>query len=415
MRKRILGVSVSAVLLAVTVLGIPAAIATARIVTSDQRAALQRAALRAAVEVSPTYLAGDPVELRAHAPGVSIAVYDVHGVRFSGTGPATLDHFAQDSLRGSTVSTTAHGKFVETVPVSTGERVIAVVRAASPQSGVRLQILAWWLVLVAGGAVAALCAVALAARQSRRLAAPLTELSAAATALGGGDFTTQVKASGVPEMDEVASALQRTSARLAELVERERSFNAHASHQLRTPLTRLQLELEAGQSGDEIALRRATSAAMGVADQLSQTIDDVLHTTRAASTGETFALDELLDECVRRWQPVLAANSRPLRLQLGPSLHVRAGRAAGRQILHVLLDNASRHGSGVVTVRSRESHGAAAIDVSDEGSVAPIRLSGHDGLGLGMAAALALAQDGRLLVEQPPQGTRFTVLLPVAD
>jgi signal transduction histidine kinase len=44
------------------------------------------------------------------------------------------------------------------------------------------------------------------------------------------------------------------------------------------------------------------------------------------------------------------------------------GRVVG-QILDILLDNASRHGVGAVTITSRDIGDAAAIDVADEGSL----------------------------------------------
>jgi signal transduction histidine kinase len=243
--------------------------------------------------------------------------------------------------------------------------------------------------------------------------APLSALTKAAADLGDGDFSTRAEPSGVAEIDEAGDSLNRTAERLASLIDREQAFSAQASHQLRTPLTQLQLELETGLDQGGVALHDAASSAMATADQLSQTIDDVLLLSRQGVSSDSFNVEDLLEQCRSQWQGPLASVGRPLRVEVGQPLRAAASLPASRQILHVLLDNAFRHGRGQVTLRARESHGAVAVDVLDEGSAPPISLTGRSSMGLPLADSLASAEGGRLLVDQRESGTRFTVLLPL--
>jgi signal transduction histidine kinase len=94
------------------------------------------------------------------------------------------------------------------------------------------------------------------------------------------------------------------------------------------------------------------------------------------------------------------------------------GRAVG-QILDILLDNATRHGVGAVTITARDIGDAAAIDVADEGSLPgpttePFARdassdSGH-GIGLGLARSLAEACGGRLYIASEAP-TTFSLVL----
>jgi len=414
-RSRILWVAVTSVVLAVTVLGLPLAFAVSHIVTNDERGELEQLALRAAGGVSPDYRAGDPIELPVTEPGVQLAVYDDRGRRISGDGPTALSASTRAASSGSVAQADEHEQLVEAVPVTSGERVIAVVRASSPESAVTARTLRWGLALLGGCFFAALCAIMFAAWQSRRLVRPLEDLARAASELGAGDFSVRAAPSGVCEIDAAGASLNRTAERLGSMIDRERSFSTHASHQLRTPLTQLQLELESGlEQGGEM-LREAASAAMLSADQLSQTIDDVLELARGDEEGAGFDVEELLNQLRDVWQGPLASNGRPLRVVIDRPLRVACSLPAARQIMHVLMDNARRHGQGAVTVQARDSHGAVAIDVVDEGIAAPITLAGDGRLGLSLARSLAGAERGRLLVDQRGPGTRFTVLLPAGS
>jgi signal transduction histidine kinase len=405
-RRRILVVALSAVLLAVLLLGVPLTVAIQRNAVSEERGELERAALRAATAVSPSFRSGDPVELPASPSPIEVTLYDTSGHRVTGPGPATLAAARTAASSGGVVDADGDGTLAEAVPVSVDEQVIGIVAAASPTSDVRTTLTRQFLELAVLAFVAIAGAGAFAFWQSQRLARPLRELAQAATRMGTGDFGARAPHSGVPEIDETADALATTAGRLSAYVERERAFSARASHQLRTPLTRLRLELEAGMVDEALA----------TTDHLSQTVDDVLALTREERPqGWEFGLEPVLTEIVDAWHGTFALDDRPLRLRVDASLEVAASEAAVRQVLQVLLDNAYRHGAGVVTVTGREAAGVVAVDVTDRGTAPvpwPPPTGTSTGMGLALARSLAQSLGGRLLLDQAEDGTRFTLLVP---
>ncbi|MCW2797730.1 HAMP domain-containing sensor histidine kinase [Nocardioides sp.] len=416
MRRRILTVALSAVVLAVVLLGAPLAVAIERNAFTEERGELERAALQAAVAVSPSYRTGDPVELPPVEPPVEVGLYTVAGTRVAGNGPTLLEPEVRAAGQGTVVDGNVDGVLIEAVPVGAGEEVIGVVRASSTRSSVRATVAKELLALGGLTLLALLGAGGFAFWQARRLAIPMRALADAATELGAGDFSVRPPVSGVAEIDRTSDALTATARRLSEQMDRERSFAAQASHQLRTPLTRLRLELEAGLAGGEGELDTAARDALVTADDLSQTIDDVLALAREPHGPSTeFDVEELLTECVARWRGSFAAEDRPLRLVVDGPPHASASRVAVRQVLQVLIDNAYRHGRGTVTITARESGGAVAIDVADRGS-ADVTWPAADAtpgrLGLAMARSLAASQSGRLLLSSDSSGTRFTLLVP---
>jgi signal transduction histidine kinase len=261
--------------------------------------------------------------------------------------------------------------------------------------------------------LAAIAALAL----TRRLTGPINRLSEMARGIEDGTPPKRSTHSGIPEIDTVADALNQSATRLGELVARERAFSANASHQLRTPLAALRLELESrelrGADMDE-PLRQI--------DRLDDTIDTLLAAARDQQRErEPFDVSSLLDEVRVAWAGPLADGGRAFVLAAPRDLHpARAARGAVREILWILVDNAVRHGDGTVRVQARSVDGSVAIDVADQGpgvadpSQIFARRSGSGrGIGLALARALAEADDARLdLVDATPGRTTFTLLLP---
>ena len=255
---------------------------------------------------------------------------------------------------------------------------------------------------------------------SAAIARPLGRLRTAAMALGRGDFAMRAPRSRIGEINEVASALDDTATRLGDVVERERAFSAQASHQLRTPLTSLRLavetELETGRDDHTVVLYEVLTEA----DRLDQTITDLLTLARGSVDRGPVDLAGVVRAAEDRWHGRLAAVDRPLRTTIDAELGSAHGSAAAiGQILDVLLDNALRHGAGVVTISARPVAGpGAVVGVADEGpgvdDAASIfdasTRSGH-GYGLSLAATLAAAEGARLRLAATGPDPVFEIFL----
>lgn len=428
MRKRIVALTVAAAVLAITLFGLPLAVGLAKYYLDDQRSELERAADSTALAVADALAEDAPMPVVQSGVGV----YGMDGRLVAGDGPPLADDIVVGAMQGAEGHDDQGGDLLFAVPVTDGGKLVGAVRARAPLTAPYLRAGATWLGML-GLAVAALALTWLVARRmAARLARPMEELSLTAQRLGEGDFTARTQESGVPEIDSVGAALDTTGTRIGDMIARERAFSANASHQLRTPLTGLRLQLESALDRPDADLRAAVRGGIATADRLERTIYDLLALARnpRADTGPV-DLRALLTEARHEWAPLLHARGRRLTVTAdgAPAPHVAA--AAVRQILAVLLDNAATHGAGTVTVTARDAGGALAIDVGDEGAgVDGLELfsrrgdqrgdqcgtdgratSGH-GIGLPLARSLAEAEGGRLWLSRPAPPV-FTLLLPV--
>jgi signal transduction histidine kinase len=447
MRRGITRVALITAVLAVVVFGVPLAFVINRLLLGNEQTELERIALRAAVSIPADVTSGhDPVKLPRTEASMRLGVYDLTGRLIIGTGPARADADVRRALAGSLSDRGNHHDLVVAVPTSDNHRVVAVLRASSPRAAIAAQSRDVWAAMAGLAILAFAAAASLAMVQARRLARPIERLEAAAEQLGGGNFSVRAEPSGIEEIDRAADALNKTAERLGDVVARERAFAAHASHQLRTPLTGLRLTLDTALNTPGADLGSAARSAIQTADELSRTVDDVLSLTRpTVEPARPLDLVELLSDAERRWHGLLAAAGRPLRLQVNDPPLARAAEAAVRQIVDVLIDNAYRHGRGAVVITVREATDAAAVDVQDDGCTTGVDLLPDDllpddllpddvlpddvlpdegpanswstgrHLGLSLARRLAEAENGRLLHAGTEQRTRLTLLLPAAD
>jgi signal transduction histidine kinase len=424
MRRRILVSMVALTALAVVVLAVPLGIAIGRVYRDREVSRLERDATRLVAAIPPDGLhAGDPIELPAASRHIVHAVYDDRGALVTGDGPATAPVEVRAALAGRVTDNRDGTTLAAAVPIHANERVVGAVRAAEPWQVVAGHQRSSWLLISGIAALALAASAAVAWRLSSRLVVPVDQLARFAVRLGDGDFSSRVALPGPPELNRAADALNRTADRLGDRLARERAFTSDVSHQLNTPLTSLRLGLESALITPDTDLAGAVGAAVDEVERLERTVATLLamarDQTEAASCDATSVCEDVADRC----RGALAATARPLRLELDRQLPAAACPAdALREIVTVLVDNATRHGRGAVTMRTRAAGGGVIVEVEDEGpgltgdpAEAFMRRSatatGH-GIGLALARSLAEAHGARLHVSRARPHPVFMLAMP---
>lgn len=420
MRRRIALAILAVTAGALALFGLPLAVAVQRVYRDGEIIRLQRVATDATQSVSEQPAGTDPAELPL-AGSTRLALYLPTGRRISGIGPATADPATRRALQGRVSDATRPGRLIAAVPVARRERVVGAVRAERSDVVVARRVWRTRALMAAIALIVLAAAAGLSSLLARRLVRPIDELAGAATRLGEGDFTSRARGGGGTELDAAAGALNNTAQRLGAMVERERAFSADASHQLRTPLAALRLDLESEQVTG--ATPGGIDRALVQVDRLQDTVSTLLEAARdVGPADQRVDLAAVLAELHAVWHGRFAAEGRPLRISPPDEpLLACASPGAVRQIFEILLDNAHRHGAGAVAVSARPVHGAVMTEVSDEGpgmSGDPEAVfarrspaaTGH-GVGLALARSLAAADGGRLVLQRPGPRPTFSLLL----
>jgi signal transduction histidine kinase len=410
-RRRLVLSTLTAVLLAVCLLGIPLAIAGDLLLADQSR---------------------HDVEQRARALALSV---DHRIAEHESVDPAQLSEALGGPLRGHVLGATVHSPTgdwrvgsIPTGPAYVGESATTsgvIVRVSVARDDVRLDMLRAGGVVFGISIIAVGAAVALGLVQARRLSRPMVQLAGNAERLGGGESRLVPINSGVAEVDQVEEVLERSARRMAATLAAERDFTSDASHQLRTPLTALSMRLEeiAGADTVESAQEEARIALVQV-ERLTQVVQDLLARSRRAhhDSRQAIDLDSVVMQQRQEWSATFDSARRSLVVDGERGLQVQATAGALAQVLATLLDNSLVHGAGAVCVTTRSAAGSVVIEVSDQGSGVPpdlgqrifarsVSSAGSTGLGLALARDLATADGGRLelLHGRPPVFAIFLI------
>jgi signal transduction histidine kinase len=396
------------VIATVALFGIPLGFVLDRVVHEDAQSRLDRDATRVSVELTKGDLVSEPEDVVIAALKHVVSSEDHVIVRYPSGRTVVVGAPITNAMVAS-----AEGPQNTTVTIS------------QPVDDVDNLVTRALFLLVLAAVVALGGALALALVQSSRLSAPLARLARSATRLGEGDFSLANPTTGLPEVDEISVALDRSAASIDRLLRAERSFSSHASHQLRSALTGIQLRLEELAANDDPEVRAEADAAFEQASRLNGMIDELLALARTGRAGIVtgFDLSDLARQHVNDMQPVLAHAGRRVAVETNGAVPVIAAVGAVGQVLDILLSNAARHGKGTVKVRVSADGRRARLDIEDEGSGIPDcdidtlfnaneQTDGH-GIGLSLAHTLVRTEGGTLSLAQsrPPV---FRVELPLA-
>jgi signal transduction histidine kinase len=299
------------------------------------------------------------------------------------------------------------------------------------------------LTLVVAGLLAVAAVVVIAVVLSSRLTQPLQRVAAAARQLGQGDLSARAAGGPDRESNELAAAFNAMAERVQRSEMLRRRAASDMAHDLATPATVLESQLQAMVDGvvpaDREQLDRARAAAgalSGVIVQLGELVD--AESAVLQRRPQVMTLGELLAEVQRAIEPLFREKGVALAVgEAPPSVRVELDPTQVGRAFRNVLANAAQHSPPGATVEVAVEPRAAevAVRVTDAGrGIAPEDLShvferfyradqargtgeprSGSGIGLTIARELLAANGGGIAVERTgPEGTTFAITLPLA-
>ncbi|MGW6693338.1 ATP-binding protein [Rhodococcus sp. NPDC054953] len=269
---------------------------------------------------------------------------------------------------------------------------------------------------------------------SRRVLKPLHELAGTAAQISGGDLTTRLTLTRDRDLDTITTSFNTMVDSLHQRIERERRFFGDVSHELRTPLTTLITSVAVlDRQRREMPERsgRALDLITAELDHLRRLLDDLLALARSEAglhqdELEPMSVADLLTHTMVR------SRRSPQLVTIESDGRVEGRKLALERALANLMDNADRHGGGLVGITIRVHGPVVLIDVDDRGpgvraadrnriferfaTAHPGRRSATGsgtGLGLALVAETVAAHGGTVTCgDRPGGGARFTITLP---
>ena len=359
--------------------------------------------------------------------GISIVDSDREDARDYSTRPEIGEALTGVRATGTRRSDTLDTELLYVaVPVASGGTVHGAVRITFDTEDMNERVYRFWIGLVAIAAIVLLVTTVVGWLLAQSVTRPVRRLQSAAERFSRGDLTPiDTDSNDPPELVALENGLNDMARQLDDIIVRQRSFVADASHQLRTPLTALRLRLEnlssmtpAGEASDEL------NDAIDETTRLSTLANDLLQLARTEQQLDPTAVDlaRLVSDRVDLWTATAEQEDVHLELSADTSTRWAVAIEGGiEQVLDNLIDNAIRAtpDGSTVTVIVRTEAASHIVAVADEGP----GLSDADkqraldrfwradpstegtGLGLTIAHAIVAASGGKLrLSDNSPTG-----------
>lgn len=224
--------------------------------------------------------------------------------------------------------------------------------------------------------------------------------------------------------------------------QRQMDFTADASHELRTPITVIQtnLELVMGNPDETVKSQKKWLENILVENKrMSKLVDDLLTLSRADTNQQaldmnSFMIDKALEDAINPFVPIAANKEIELNACLEPQTEFFGDKNRLQQLMIILVDNALKYTntSGQVDIMLKRIDKWVEISISDTGEgiekedlgkifhrfyrvdKARTRDKGGSGLGLAIAKWIVEEHKGSINVESTPgKGTKFTIMLPM--
>ncbi|MCC2334743.1 HAMP domain-containing sensor histidine kinase [Cellulomonas wangsupingiae] len=210
---------------------------------------------------------------------------------------------------------------------------------------------------------------------ARGMTSPLREMTEAARAMAGGDYSRRVRSTSRDEVGQLAEAFNTMADDLQQLDTFRRELVANVSHELRTPVTALQAQLENMVDGVSEPDPATLATALAQTERLSRLVSSLLDLSRVEAGAialriQDVDLSELLQQAADEATLVGADKRLRFEVDVRPTdLTVPADPERLHQVVANLLQNAARHSppDDEVQVVARRNGRDVQIDVVDHG------------------------------------------------
>ncbi|HSM94813.1 MAG TPA: ATP-binding protein [Rhizomicrobium sp.] len=255
---------------------------------------------------------------------------------------------------------------------------------------------------------------------------PIERLAKAADSFGKGRPVADFKPYGATEVRRAAQAFITMRERIERYVQQRTEMLAGVSHDLKTPLTRMKLELAMMPEADARAMKNDIA-------EMEHMLDEYLDFARgeAGEDAQPSDLSDIVHDAALLAAKARGASADRLTVETASGIVLTIRRQAIKRCITNLIDNALKHGKHV-DVALAQAGRMVEITVDDDGPGIPEnrreeafrpfhRLdegrnlqTGGSGLGLAIARDVARSHGGDLVLdESPKRGLRATIRLPV--
>jgi len=287
--------------------------------------------------------------------------------------------------------------------------------------------------------IAVLFAAAVGWYISRRISAPVLALSDVTARMTRGELSSRADLRNQDEFGQLAQSFNEMAARVEETVGALREFVADAAHELHTPLTALQTNLELAQAESNVSKRsRYLLRAQEQAQRLESLVKSLLDLSRieAAKSKSDLAsvnFSQLVQEMSEHFASRAEQTEHEFELgELEQNISVMGNAEQLKQVTINLLENALKFTpkEGRVSLALQTTGKDAILTISDNGIGIPVEDLPHlferfhrgrnassytgNGLGLAIVKAILMAHGGIVTARsQLGAGTQMVVSIPI--
>jgi signal transduction histidine kinase len=351
----------------------------------------------------------------------------------------------EKSLRGSPGSLTGYSEDTDesimavSYPLLSNGEVIGVVRYVSTLKYVNSTIIEITCVVILAGLIILVIVVIVSIFLSSTITKPIMNITAAASKMAKGEFSTRAKVPLNDEIGKLADTLNFMAGEITRNEELKNDFVSSISHEIRTPLTSIKgwaVTLRTGSLEDKAEMLDGLEIIERESDRLTSLVEELLDFSKFESGQITLSKSEvdlvrLLNYIKRHLDPRASRQNINFFIETDKDIPlIKCDENRLKQVLINLLDNSfkfTQEGGSIKITLTRDTYYAKisvedtgiGIDKNDLNRVTEKFYKGKEskygsGLGLSISKQIVELHKGSLIIESTPScGTIVHVRLPI--